>query len=269
MCYFDYARQQQTIFESHLPSRSPRVSSDFKGCSNCSSENLTETLSQSRGSQDPWSTGVFGQLRTSFSSTCLEGSDAEDCYTARFENDSDDSYLEEELFESPGSTGLATSRSIFGDDLCASCSRRVADLACDPVWVDDARSRIKEAALAVVEAQQAAVELSARADSAHYESERPASHSANASLRFSRNEPFPAATTAQDAAEAPTPRSKARSAWFSVGRSSVSEQQDGDRGSRAERINSTRRRPQIPKVSSELRICVGTMVKSWCRSSTN
>ncbi|GJP75500.1 hypothetical protein CLOP_g5939 [Closterium sp. NIES-67] len=46
--------------------------------------------------------------------------------------------------------------------LCPSCSWRIAELACDPVWIDDARSRIRGAALAVVEAQQASAELSAR-----------------------------------------------------------------------------------------------------------
>ncbi|CAI5481215.1 unnamed protein product [Closterium sp. Yama58-4] len=53
-----------------------------------------------------------------------------------------------------------------GDSLCGGCSWRAAELACSPMWVDSARSRIQEAALAVVEAQQAAVELSARIDEA-------------------------------------------------------------------------------------------------------
>ncbi|CAI5469730.1 unnamed protein product [Closterium sp. Yama58-4] len=208
-------------------------------------------------------------MSTTLSSNSLEGSDEKDCYTASFAHDSDECYLEDDLFDSPASRGLATSRSIFGDDLCASCSWRVADMACDPVWVDDARLRIKEAALAVVEAQQAAEELSARADSAHYESERPTSYSANASLRFSRSEPSPAATTTQDAAEAPAPRGKTRSAWFSIGRSSDSEQRDGDRSSTAGNHSSTRRLAQIRKVNSELRICVGTVAKLWSRNSSN
>ncbi|GJP40205.1 hypothetical protein CLOM_g24482 [Closterium sp. NIES-68] len=46
--------------------------------------------------------------------------------------------------------------------LCVGCSLLDAELACDPNWIDDARARIGGAALAVVEAQQAAEELSAR-----------------------------------------------------------------------------------------------------------
>ncbi|CAI5469731.1 unnamed protein product [Closterium sp. Yama58-4] len=46
--------------------------------------------------------------------------------------------------------------------LCVGCSWLDAELACDPSWIDDARSRIGGAALAVVEAQQVAEALSAR-----------------------------------------------------------------------------------------------------------
>ncbi|GJP40222.1 hypothetical protein CLOM_g24495 [Closterium sp. NIES-68] len=53
---------------------------------------------------------------------------------------------------------------VLGDSICRECSWRAAELACSPTWVDSARSRIQEAALAVVETQQAAMELSARID---------------------------------------------------------------------------------------------------------
>ncbi|CAI7878286.1 unnamed protein product [Closterium sp. NIES-53] len=44
---------------------------------------------------------------------------------------------------------------------CEGCSWLDAELACDPSWIEDARSRIGGAALAAVEAQQAAEALSA------------------------------------------------------------------------------------------------------------
>ncbi|GJP40221.1 hypothetical protein CLOM_g24494 [Closterium sp. NIES-68] len=48
--------------------------------------------------------------------------------------------------------------------LCDQCSRIDAELACDPLWIENARTRISGAALAVVEAEQAAGELSARVE---------------------------------------------------------------------------------------------------------
>ncbi|GJP43525.1 hypothetical protein CLOM_g2975 [Closterium sp. NIES-68] len=67
--------------------------------------------------------------------------DADDC-----DSDSEQYYNSRFSLDSNSSDG---SRHSSG----ASCWE--AELACDPVWVDDARSRIRHAALAVVETQQA------------------------------------------------------------------------------------------------------------------
>ncbi|CAI5481072.1 unnamed protein product [Closterium sp. Yama58-4] len=73
------------------------------------------------------------------------GGDANDA--DEYDSDSDRYYTSRFSLDSNSSDGSRVSSS------GASCWE--AELACDPVWVDDARSRIRNAALAVVETQQA------------------------------------------------------------------------------------------------------------------
>ncbi|GJP51791.1 hypothetical protein CLOM_g10930 [Closterium sp. NIES-68] len=50
-------------------------------------------------------------------------------------------------------------------------ARWEAELACSPIWIDEARSRIRSAALAVVETQQQSLHLTSLADSHMHEAD--------------------------------------------------------------------------------------------------
>ncbi|CAI5980647.1 unnamed protein product [Closterium sp. NIES-65] len=114
---------------------------------------MMERIGTAAAISSPWDTDIDSQWdrytslypSTRAANLYAGGSGASDADD--YDSDSDRYYTSRFSLDSNSSDGSRVSSS------GASCWE--AELACDPVWVDDARSRIRNAALAVVETQQA------------------------------------------------------------------------------------------------------------------